>query len=102
MAFPSPAGLGYARPHSRSQTTMQVEISSKHGMVAAYTPTEIRAQIPRGSRHPMPGSTIQDLRPINSATLKPQWPMYRRDGDIHVILQAEYDVYGIADPANGY
>ncbi|KAF2966539.1 hypothetical protein GQX73_g7005 [Xylaria multiplex] len=45
---------------------------------------------------------VHDYRPINSATLKPQWPMHNRDEDFDVLIQGGHSVFFKADASNGY
>lgn len=44
----------------------------------------------------------QDYRPVNSVTIKPQWPVHSRDGVFYTLIQGDHSVFFQGDAAHGY
>lgn len=43
-----------------------------------------------------------NYQPVNSATLKPQWPVHSRDGLFYTLIQGNHRVFFQGDAAHGY
>lgn len=45
---------------------------------------------------------VQNYRPVNFATIKPQWPVHNRDGVFNTLSQGEHKIFSQSDASHGY